>query len=73
MNPLYEVIVGNIGTVFASSNPKDASEALRIFREYVESSKSGVGRAGNEPVTLFYDGEIDDEYNPPDVLAQEES
>lgn len=54
MEPLYEVIVGNIGTVHVGN---DRAEASRHFREYVEQSMSGVGRAGCESVTMMKDGE----------------
>jgi hypothetical protein len=57
---LYEVIVGNIGTVHSGSNKK---EALKHWKTYVAQSKSGVGRAGNESVTLMIDGEIDSKHD----------
>lgn len=57
----YEVIVGNIGTVFSSHNQRDA---LRCFREYVELSKSGSGRAQGEEVTMMLGGEIAKSYIP---------
>ena len=46
---MYEVIVGNIGTVSRSSS---ASVAERHFASYVEDSKQPHGRASGEPVTL---------------------
>lgn len=49
----YTVIVGNIGTVYNGGGKKTA---LKDYREYVEQSKSGRGRAGGESVTLFEDG-----------------
>lgn len=52
---MYEVIVGNIGTVYRGD---DESEARRLFDVYVEQSRSGFGRAGGESVTVFQDGEI---------------
>lgn len=51
----YEVIVGNIGTVY-SGNSK--TEAERHYREYVSQSKTGRGRAGGESVALMCEGEI---------------
>jgi hypothetical protein len=53
--PMYQVLVGNIGTVYTG---KDRSEADRLFAVYVEQSQSLRGRAGGEPVTLFEDNEI---------------
>lgn len=48
--PRYEVIVGNIG---CAHETEDKTEAERVFEEYVEQSKSGVGRAAGEDVTLM--------------------
>ena len=45
----FEVIVGNVGTVFAG--PKQ--EAERKFTEDVDLSRQGMGRAGNEEVSLI--------------------
>ena len=50
----YEVIVGNIGTVYQGSNEKQAKQR---FNEYVKQSKRGFGRAGGESVTLMESGE----------------
>lgn len=50
----YELIVGNIGTVYTGD---DRAEADRLFDHYVAQSKSERGRAGGEDVTLFEDGE----------------
>jgi hypothetical protein len=52
---MYQVIVGNIGTVITTDNKTDAEAA---FNEYKAQSESNVGRAGGEPVTLFQDDEI---------------
>ena len=57
----YEVIVGNIGTVCYGLNKK---ATLKMYTEYVALSKSGRGLAGNEPVTMFTNGELIKEYNP---------
>jgi hypothetical protein len=54
MKSHWEVIVGNIGTVYSGGS---ALEAKRKFTTYVKQSKSGVGRAGGEDVTLMRDGE----------------
>ena len=55
-NPLseYELIVGNIGTVYSGSSKK---EALKHYSIYVKQSKTGRGRAGGEDVTLMQNGE----------------
>lgn len=58
---MYVVICGNIGCVYDGC---DRSEAERRFNGYVEQSKSGFGRAGNENVTMFCDGEIILEHLP---------
>lgn len=55
----YEVIVGNIGTVYKGV---DEDKARETFEEYVEQSKSGTGRAGGEDVTLMEDDVPEDEY-----------
>ena len=46
----YEVIVGNVGTVFTTDIERDAR---REFNEYVAISKRNIGRAGGEGVTLM--------------------
>jgi hypothetical protein len=55
----YEVIVGNIGTVYQGSNLKQANER---YKEYVKQSKRGLGRAGGESVTMMKGGEIHKEH-----------
>lgn len=57
----HEIIVGNVGTVHSG---KKQDEAYKAFQEYVEISKQGQGRAGNEPVTWMRDGEPYLEYEP---------
>ena len=57
----WSVIVGNIGTVHNGYYEKTAVDH---FNYYVEDSRRGFGRAGNERVVLFRDGEIVIEYNP---------
>ena len=57
----YEVICGNIGTVYHGN---DGRTATRVFNTYRELSLSGIGRAGNEAVTLFDNGEIAAELLP---------
>jgi len=53
--PLYELIVGNIGTVYRG--PLETTARME-FNEYVRLSKAGYGRVSGEPVTMFKDGEI---------------
>lgn len=50
----YEVIVGNIGTVYSGNI---IAEATRKYTTYVQQSRSGRGRAGGESVILMKDGE----------------
>ena len=63
----WTVIVGNIGTVYDGS---DEAEARLVYNDYINDSKTGIGRAGNEPVTLCGEGEPIEEYLPPEA-AQE--
>ena len=55
MAKLYEVIVGNIGTVFVGESEGNARS---IFLDYVGMSKDGYGRASCEPMTLMCDDQI---------------
>lgn len=55
----YQVIVGNIGTVYAGPSKRKANAA---FKEYVELSRQNYGRAAGESVTYFDDEEVIDEY-----------
>jgi hypothetical protein len=57
----YEVIVGNIGTVYSGD---DETEAHKTYDEYREQSQEGYGRAVGEPVTLLEDGEYVKDYWP---------
>ena len=50
----FEVIVGNIGTVYSGT---DREAALAEFKECIELSKAKYGRFGSEQVTLWEDGE----------------
>jgi phage FluMu protein Com len=54
----YVVNVGNIGNIACDSK----EEAEETFKEYVEQSKSGYGRAAGESVYLMVDGEPEKEY-----------
>jgi hypothetical protein len=56
----YEVIVGNIGTVYDGSNKK---EAVRTYNIYVRQSKANYGRASGEDVYLMLNGDIDREHH----------
>jgi hypothetical protein len=51
----WEVIVGNIGTVF---NGTDGAEAMRTYGRWKELSLANYGRCGNEEVTLFKNSEV---------------
>ena len=55
----YEIIVGNIGTVYAGGS---RLFALRAYNEYRAQSNTGRGRAGGESVTMLTDGEISAEH-----------
>ena len=56
----FEVIVGNIGTVYDGDNRGLADQD---FAAYVRLSKAGYGRASGEDVTLFVDGEPEMEHD----------
>jgi lipoprotein-anchoring transpeptidase ErfK/SrfK len=56
---LYEVIIGNIGTVYSG---KDGFEAFKRFQIYSGQSKGNYGRATGEDVTLMKNGEIRKEF-----------
>lgn len=53
---MYEVIVGNIGSVYHGSSSEHAWE---VYRTYVELSQQGSGRAAGEDVTLWNNDEIE--------------
>jgi hypothetical protein len=57
----YQVIVGNIGTVYSGAQ---RPEAYRQFRRYQEAA-GDYGRAKGETITMMVDGEIAKEYRPP--------
>ena len=56
---VYEVFVGNIGKVLTTTSQR---EAAGVYEDYVKASKAGVGRAADEAVGLFCDGEPVREY-----------
>jgi hypothetical protein len=66
--PKFEVVVGNIGTVYSGNN---YMQAQCEYTAYVKISRKGKGRAAGEPVTLFHNGEIRSEYagNHEDVIG----
>lgn len=55
----FEVVVGNIGTVYSGNN---YMAACSRFQVYVKQSKSNYGRAAGESVTLLQGSEIRKEY-----------
>ena len=55
----YQVIVGNIGTVYAGGN---AREARKTFAAYIDKSHSRQGRASGESVTMLKDDAIVSDY-----------
>ena len=57
---VYEVIVGNIGSVYQG---RSRTTALATYESYVEISKEHVGaRCYGEDVTLLLHGEIEQEH-----------
>lgn len=60
----YQVVIGNVGTIDYTS--KKLAEECYIT--YVTLSKAGETRAAHEPVTLFKDGEIIEEYIPEGIF-----
>jgi hypothetical protein len=59
----YEVVVGNIGTVYSGNSLREASQC---YSEYVKQSKMSSGHASGEDVTMFCAGEECKSYNAPD-------
>ncbi len=56
----FQVIVGNIGTVYSG----DDDDAARCqYEYYAEASAAGYGRAGGEDVVLMADDEIEREHH----------
>jgi hypothetical protein len=51
----FQVIVGNIGTVYDGNS---YSKATEDYLEYLDQSARQYGRAAGEDVTLMADGEI---------------
>ena len=59
MTNQWEVIVGNVGSVYVGNSKR---EAQRTYNRYVASSQTEVGRAGGEDVVLMCNGDISREY-----------
>ena len=54
---MFEVIVGNIGTVYAGGSATTAKESFEYYK------KHGLSKTrAEDSVTLFEDGELEDEY-----------
>lgn len=66
-NSLWELVVGNVGTVLSTKN---GAFAMREYGEYKQISIKGIGRAGNEEVTLFRDGDIYWEHTPLEYVLE---
>lgn len=65
----YQVIVGNIGTVYDGDN---GFEADKRYNTYVGRSRRGEGRCAYEPVTLMKDGEPHKEHFHKLTLTRED-
>lgn len=56
MSSIWEVIVGNIGTVLTTENGFDAKQT---YSDYKKQSESEHGRASGESVVLLKNGDIE--------------
>lgn len=65
----YEVLVGNVGTVYTGYN---IITAMAVFEDYVRVVDATVGRAAGEEVVLLQDGEILKNYTPDPLLVLED-
>ena len=65
---MYTVIVGNVGKIGEYASRNLAKEA---YQTYVELSKSEYGRVSGEPVYLFENDDIIEEYKG--TLLEEET
>lgn len=54
----YEVVVGNVGTIYAGTN---AFKALQAYGSYKKASQAECGRADGD-IIIFKDGEVWCEY-----------
>lgn len=59
--PLFQVIVGNVGTVYAGAS---FTSAVSTYNHYVQYSRSSGSRVTGQPVTMMRAGEIDRDYHP---------
>jgi hypothetical protein len=59
----YEVIVGNVGTVYHGESEADANKTFDEYSEIVKNSENWWSHG--EPVTLIEDNEIVREVVPP--------
>jgi len=57
--PIYEVIVGNIGSIYCGTN---GWKALQLFNRYKKLSRMQYGRAAGENVAVMKDGDVYYEY-----------
>jgi hypothetical protein len=58
--PIYEVIVGNVGSVYRG---RSRVKALAIYESYVTISREhDMARCYGEDVTLMADGELESEH-----------
>jgi hypothetical protein len=58
--PIYEVVVGNVGSVYRG---KSRVKALATYESYVTISREHeTARCYGEDVTLLVDGEIEQEH-----------
>lgn len=64
----YEVVVGNVGTIYSGSSKK---EATKRYNSAVKSSKLNSGRDAGESVTLFCDSDICKEHVGPQSYMEE--
>lgn len=65
----FEVIVGNVGTVYHGD---DIEKARTIAATYIELSRGDSGRAAGESVTTLRDGAVIAEYIGRNTLGQDD-
>ena len=61
MKKQWQVIVGNVGTVYAGNN---GAHAYVEYNQYKSVVNRDYGRAAGESVTIMCDDHIHDEYEP---------
>ena len=64
---MYQVIVGNMGSVCDTDSERIAKNH---YRDYVAQSTADHGRASGEPVTLMHDGEPVQEFRPQTITIE---